>query len=61
MRPHVQGLRRRGIEATAIDLPKGRAERAVPVYASRLEETGPAVIGGHSYGGRVASMLAASG
>ena len=51
----------RGIEATAVDLPKGRAERAVPVYASRLEETGPAVIGGHSYGGRVASMLAASG
>jgi uncharacterized protein len=61
MRPHVEGLRERGIEATAIDLPKGRAERAVPVYAKCLEELGPAVIGGHSYGGRVASMLAASG
>jgi predicted alpha/beta-hydrolase family hydrolase len=62
MRPHVDGLRARGIKATAIDLPKGRAERAVPVYAERLREVnGPAVIGGHSYGGRVASMLAASG
>ena len=61
MRPHVEGLRRRGVEATAIDLPKGRAERAVPVYAERLRRLGPAVIGGHSYGGRVASMLAASG
>lgn len=61
MRPHVDGLRQRGIEATAIDLPKGRADRAVPVYAQRLQELGPAVIGGHSYGGRVASMLAASG
>jgi predicted alpha/beta-hydrolase family hydrolase len=61
MRPHVDGLRQRGIEATAIDLPKGRAERAVPVYARLLQELGPAVIGGHSYGGRVASMLAATG
>jgi hypothetical protein len=61
MRPHVEGLRARGIAATAIDLPKGRAERAVVVYAQRLAEiNGPAVIGGHSYGGRVASMLAAS-
>ena len=61
MRPHVDGLRRRGIDATAIDLPRGRAERAVPVYAQRLAEVGgPAVIGGHSYGGRVASMLAAA-
>jgi uncharacterized protein len=61
MRPHVDGLRTRGVEATAIDLPKGRAERAMPVYAARLAALGgPAVIGGHSYGGRVASMLAAS-
>ncbi len=62
MRPHVDGLRERGIIATAIDIPKGRAERALPVYAQRLHElNGPAVIGGHSYGGRVASMLAATG
>ncbi|HEY8754946.1 MAG TPA: alpha/beta family hydrolase [Candidatus Dormibacteraeota bacterium] len=62
MRPHVDGLRERGIQATAVDLPKGRAERAVPVYAAKLHAlNGPAVIGGHSYGGRVASTLAASG
>jgi hypothetical protein len=61
MRPHVDGLRVRGVDATAIDLPKGRAERAIPVYAARLAALGgPGVIGGHSFGGRVASMLAAS-
>jgi uncharacterized protein len=61
MRPHVEGLRHRGIEATAVDLPRGRAERAMPVYAARLAEVNsPAIIGGHSFGGRVASMLAAA-
>jgi predicted alpha/beta-hydrolase family hydrolase len=60
MRPHVDGLRRRGIAAAAVGLPKGSAERALPVYRARLaEEAGRVVIGGHSYGGRVASMLAA--
>jgi len=66
MRPHVDGLRRRGIEAEAIDLPKGRAERAVPVFAERASAAGKdvgglagTVVGGHSYGGRVASLLAA--
>jgi predicted alpha/beta-hydrolase family hydrolase len=61
MRPHVEGLRERGVEARAVSLPKGRAERAVPVYAEALRKVGgPAVIGGHSFGGRVASMLAVS-
>jgi predicted alpha/beta-hydrolase family hydrolase len=62
MRPHVDGLRKRGIDAEAIDLPKGKAERAVPVFAARVGEGALAstVIGGHSYGGRVASLLAAS-
>jgi predicted alpha/beta-hydrolase family hydrolase len=60
MRPHIEGLRRRGIEAEAIDLPKGRAERAVPVFAACAgTDLAQTVIGGHSYGGRVASMLAA--
>jgi hypothetical protein len=60
MRPHVEGLRARGVEAEAVDLPKGRAERAVPVLAAAARPHGAAVvIGGHSYGGRVASMLAA--
>ena len=61
MRPHVDGLRARGIDALAIDLPKGRAERALPVFGARLAALdGPGVVGGHSFGGRVASMLAAS-
>jgi predicted alpha/beta-hydrolase family hydrolase len=62
MRPHVAGLEKRGVRARAIDLPKGKAERALPVFAAAVDEAGGggrAVIGGHSYGGRVASMLAA--
>jgi uncharacterized protein len=59
MAPHVAGLQARGIEARALDLPKGRAERAVPVFGALLAaETGIAV-GGHSFGGRVASLAAA--
>jgi predicted alpha/beta-hydrolase family hydrolase len=64
MRPHVEGLRRRGFEAVAIDLPKRTAEDAVPAYRAALAELGPTdgatVIGGHSYGGRVASLLVAA-
>jgi predicted alpha/beta-hydrolase family hydrolase len=60
MRPHVLGLERRGVAARAVDLPKGRAERAVPVFGRVVEADPPAfVVGGHSFGGRVASMLAA--
>jgi predicted alpha/beta-hydrolase family hydrolase len=62
MRPHVDGLRRRGFDALAIDLPKRKAESAVPVYRAALpndEDTSITLIGGHSYGGRVASLLAA--
>jgi predicted alpha/beta-hydrolase family hydrolase len=65
MRPHVEGLRARGVDAHAIDLPKRRAEAAVPAYLGALAAL-PAlpngrrlVIGGHSYGGRVASLLVA--
>jgi predicted alpha/beta-hydrolase family hydrolase len=60
MRPHVLGLQQRGVEAEAIDLPKGKAERAIPVFAARVaSDPSQFVVGGHSYGGRVASMLAA--
>lgn len=83
MAPHVAGLRARGIDARAIDLPKGRAERAVPLFAALLAsgvEDGPGrrasggsradgegdgaadppiAVGGHSFGGRVASLAAA--
>jgi hypothetical protein len=58
--PHAAGLRRRGLEVELVPLPKGKAERAVPVYRAALDRAGPGVvIGGHSFGGRVASLLAA--
>ncbi|HYM51379.1 MAG TPA: alpha/beta fold hydrolase [Candidatus Limnocylindrales bacterium] len=64
MRPYVEALRRRKVEATAIDLPRRgrsvvRAEAAVPAFLAAIGDPATAVIGGHSYGGRVASMLAA--
>lgn len=59
MAPHVGGLRRRGFEATAVELPKRRAEDAIDAFRSQIHGGRPIVIGGHSYGGRVASLLAA--
>ncbi len=59
MAPHVEGLHRRGLDATAVELPKRRAEEAIGVYRGQLHGGDPLVIGGHSYGGRVASLLAA--
>ena len=60
MRPHVEGLRRRGIEATAVQLPRsGGAERAMPVFLEQSGSGPEVAVGGHSFGGRVASLLAA--
>lgn len=59
MAGHVEGLRRRGIEATAIDLPKRRAEDAVPVLRTLVPDGPGIAVGGQSYGGRVASLAAA--
>lgn len=61
LRPHERALSALGIAVNLVELPRGRAERAVPVYRAALDGagSGPRVIGGHSFGGRVASMLAA--
>lgn len=59
MAPHVAGLRTRGIDARAIDLPKGRAERALPVFGALLAAEAGIAVGGQSFGGRVASLAAA--
>jgi predicted alpha/beta-hydrolase family hydrolase len=68
MRPWVAALRRRGIDARAVGLPRGTAERALPIYRGLIEAEARAagddlatsvVIGGHSFGGRVASLIAA--
>ncbi|HET8776063.1 MAG TPA: alpha/beta family hydrolase [Candidatus Limnocylindria bacterium] len=57
--PHAAGLERRGYRVERISLPSGKAERAVPAYADAVGEGAATVIGGQSYGGRVASLLAA--
>jgi predicted alpha/beta-hydrolase family hydrolase len=64
MAPHVEGLRRRGIEAEAIDLPLKKAEAAVVALRAIVpDRPGPdgtlIAVGGQSYGGRVASLAAA--
>lgn len=59
LRSHADGLRARGLEVTLVELPKGQAERAVPTYRAAIANPSEAAIGGHSYGGRVASLLAA--
>jgi predicted alpha/beta-hydrolase family hydrolase len=62
LRPHQRGLAERGLDVQLVQLPSGSAERAVPVYRAALavEPTGPApTIGGQSFGGRVASLVAA--
>ena len=58
--PHVAGLRDRGFDVELVTLPKGPAERAVPAYREAVgSEAGSVVTGGQSFGGRVASLLAA--
>ena len=59
MAPFVEGLRLRGVEATAIDLPKRKAEDAVPAFHLVVPRESDVAVGGHSYGGRVASLAAA--
>ena len=59
MKPFVEGLRVRGIHATAIDLPKRKAEEAVPAFHKVVPTQPGIIVGGHSYGGRVASLAAA--
>jgi predicted alpha/beta-hydrolase family hydrolase len=59
MGPFVDGLAKRGVVALAIDLPKKRAEDAVPVLQSIVPSRPDVAVGGQSYGGRVASLAAA--
>jgi uncharacterized protein len=61
MAPFVEGLRLRGIDAGAVDLPKRKAEDAVPAWRAAVPDGPGTVAGGHSYGGRVASLAAAAG
>jgi dienelactone hydrolase len=56
MKPYVVGFKRRGIDAVAVDLPRGVAEKAVPVFIKASGRGHEVVGGGQSFGGRVASM-----
>lgn len=59
MAPFVDGLVARGLDAKAIELPKRKAEDAVPAFHAVVPSDADVVPGGHSYGGRVASLAAA--
>jgi predicted alpha/beta-hydrolase family hydrolase len=59
MRPYVTGLKRRGIVASAVDLPVRTAEEVVGVWTSTVPDGPGVAVGGQSYGGRVASLAAA--
>jgi predicted alpha/beta-hydrolase family hydrolase len=59
MRPWTDGLRDCGFGATPVQLPRSTAERAIPAYRAAVEPGPATVIGGHSFGGRVASLIAA--
>jgi predicted alpha/beta-hydrolase family hydrolase len=58
MKPYVTGFKARGIDAMAVDLPRGGAERAVPVFIKASGRGHEVIGGGQSFGGRVASMAA---
>jgi pimeloyl-ACP methyl ester carboxylesterase len=59
MKPFVDGLRARGFGAEAVDLPIRKAEEVVSVWRAAVPEGLGVAIGGHSFGGRVASLAAA--
>lgn len=61
LRPVLHGLARRGLMAEGVTLPRGTAERALPAWRTAVEgaDLEDLAIGGQSFGGRVASLLAA--
>jgi uncharacterized protein len=60
MQVYVRALERLGVPASTLRLPKGAAERATHALREQVGgDLAAAVIGGHSYGGRVASLVAA--
>jgi predicted alpha/beta-hydrolase family hydrolase len=60
MQPYIKRLTALGIDASALRLPRGSAERATLSLREQVAGGLPtSVIGGHSYGGRVASIVAA--
>jgi predicted alpha/beta-hydrolase family hydrolase len=61
MLPWTDALAARGFAASPVGLPRGRAEAAVGRFRAAAPPGSAAVVGGHSFGGRVASLLASEG
>lgn len=59
MRPYVDGLAARGIDATALELPRSRPDAAVGIFLASAAADPGLALGGHSFGGRMASLAAA--
>jgi predicted alpha/beta-hydrolase family hydrolase len=60
MKPYVAALQHRGVKAAAVRLPRGTAERAIGPFREQVgDDLSLSAIGGHSFGGRVASLIAA--
>ncbi len=59
MAPWVEGLAARGVEAHAVTLPRGHAEQAATAFLAQIPDEPGVVVGGQSYGGRAASIVAA--
>ena len=59
MAPWIDGLRDRGYEAHALTLPRRKAEDAIAAFEAQVPDEPGVVVGGHSFGGRVASLSAA--
>ena len=60
MKPYLDELAGLGLRVGALKLPRGSAERAMrPLREQVGEDLAASVIGGHSFGGRVASLVAA--
>jgi predicted alpha/beta-hydrolase family hydrolase len=59
MAPWVEGLRAAGYEAHALTLPRRKAEDAVAAFEAQVPDLPGIIVGGHSFGGRVASLSAA--
>ena len=59
MLPWVNGLRALGLDAQPLQLPRRRAEDAVGALEAQVPDEPGMVIGGHSFGGRVASLAVA--
>ncbi|MFI5261019.1 MAG: alpha/beta family hydrolase [Candidatus Limnocylindrales bacterium] len=55
---YVTGLASRGVAGRAIDLPRSRPEAAIAVFLAEAAADPGLALGGHSFGGRMASLAA---